>query len=238
MSPSAGGGRFGKWHVEAPREEEQEGWLLTYLDTITLLLVMLVVLLALAGKGDGHAEQPPAADAAALGTPLAAQPLPGAAIAPIVVATPPAPEPVAPPQEHALASDLGEGIEVIVNEGSISFRISSELLFASAEAELAEAGLDVLDRLVPTLAGNAYRILVEGHTDNLPISTARFPSNWELSSARASSVVRYLQLNGIAATRMSATGFADTRPLADNASAAGRASNRRVELVMQTAPGN
>ncbi|WP_312763422.1 flagellar motor protein MotB, partial [Stutzerimonas balearica] len=67
MSPSAGGGRFGKWHVEAPREEEQEGWLLTYLDTITLLLVMLVVLLALAGKGDGHAEQPPAADAAALG---------------------------------------------------------------------------------------------------------------------------------------------------------------------------
>ena len=167
---------------------------------------------------------------------LAKRPIESAPVAD--VAPPPAPEPVAPPQEHALASDLGEGIEVIVNEGSISFRISSELLFASAEAELAEAGLDVLDRLVPTLAGNAYRILVEGHTDNLPISTARFPSNWELSSARASSVVRYLQLNGIAATRMSATGFADTRPLADNASAAGRAGNRRVELVMQTAPGN
>ena len=80
----------------------------------------------------------------------------------------------------------------------------------------------MIDRLVPTLAANAFRIVVEGHTDNLPIQTERFPSNWELSASRASSVVRYLQLAGIEATRLSATGYADTRPLADNADERGR----------------
>ncbi|MCF7202819.1 OmpA/MotB family protein [Pseudomonas oligotrophica] len=225
----SGGGRFGKWHVEPPREEEQEGWLLTYLDTITLLLVMLVVLLALAGQG----ERAPVTAASAAG---AAPVAPAADAAPLqpIIAGIAQPAPAAP--EAAWAQALGEDIEVVVNQGSVSFRISSELLFASAEAELADAGLDVLDRLLPTLAAGGHRILVEGHTDDVPISGARFPSNWELSAARASSVVRYLQLNGIAATRMSATGFAETRPLGDNATADGRARNRRVELVMQTAP--
>ena len=125
---------------------------------------------------------------------------------------------------------------MIVNDGSISFRISSEILFGSGQAELENTGLDVIDRLVPTLAASPHRIIVEGHTDNLPIQTERFPSNWELSASRASSVVRYLQLAGIEATRLSATGYADTRPIADNGSEHGRASNRRVELVMQTEP--
>lgn len=129
---------------------------------------------------------------------------------------------------------LGDDIEVIVNDGSISFRISSEILFGSGRAELEDAGLDVIDRLVPTLAAGGHRIIVEGHTDNLPIQTERFPSNWELSASRASSVVRYLQLAGIESTRLSATGYADTRPLADNGDEQGRASNRRVELIMQT----
>lgn len=234
------GSRFSRWHIEPQREEEQEAWLITYMDMLTLLLVMLVIMLALAGKGDGEQNDPAASAMLAAGELGVALPAPAAPIPSIApVPTPAADAQPDDPQESMPTTPgmaLGDDIQVIVNEGSISFRISSEILFGSGRAELEDAGLEVIDRLVPTLAANAFRIVVEGHTDNLPIQTERFPSNWELSASRASSVVRYLQLAGIEATRLSATGYADTRPLADNADERGLASNRRVELVMQTEP--
>ncbi|WP_226686979.1 OmpA/MotB family protein [Stutzerimonas stutzeri] len=233
------GSRFSRWHIEPQREEEQEAWLITYLDMLTLLLVMLVIMLALAGKGEGQQSEPAMVEATqqAAGDQLVAL-QPSASPIPSIV---PLPVPAADtPQDDTSEAKpdlaLGDDIEVIVNDGSISFRISSEILFGSGRAELEDAGLDVIDRLVPTLAAGGHRIIVEGHTDNLPIQTERFPSNWELSASRASSVVRYLQLAGIESTRLSATGYADTRPLADNGDDRGRASNRRVELIMQTAP--
>lgn len=231
------GGRFSRWHIEPQREEEQEAWLITYLDMLTLLLVMLVIMLALAGKGEGQQSEPAMVEATqqAAGDQLVAL-QPSASPIPSIV---PLPAPAADTQQDDTSEAkpdlaLGDDIEVIVNDGSISFRISSEILFGSGRAELEDAGLDVIDRLVPTLAAGGHRIIVEGHTDNLPIQTERFPSNWELSASRASSVVRYLQLAGIESTRLSATGYADTRPLADNGDEQGRASNRRVELIMQT----
>lgn len=231
------GSRFSRWHIEPQREEEQEAWLITYLDMLTLLLVMLVIMLALAGKGEGQQSEPAMVEATqqAAGDQLVAL-QPSASPIPSIV---PLPAPAADTQQDDTSEAkpdlaLGDDIEVIVNDGSISFRISSEILFGSGRAELEDAGLDVIDRLVPTLAAGGHRIIVEGHTDNLPIQTKRFPSNWELSASRASSVVRYLQLAGIESTRLSATGYADTRPLADNGDEQGRASNRRVELIMQT----
>lgn len=231
------GSRFSRWHIEPQREEEQEAWLITYLDMLTLLLVMLVIMLALAGKGEGQQSEPSMVEATqqAAGDQLVAL-QPSASPIPSIV---PLPAPAADTQQDDTSEAkpdlaLGDDIEVIVNDGSISFRISSEILFGSGRAELEDAGLDVIDRLVPTLAAGGHRIIVEGHTDNLPIQTERFPSNWELSASRASSVVRYLQLAGIESTRLSATGYAETRPLADNGDEQGRASNRRVELVMQT----
>lgn len=240
--PTSQGSRFSKWHIEPQREEEQEAWLITYLDMLTLLLVMLVIMLAMAGKGEGKQNEQAQLASTAL------QIADGPSAAPDLLATPipliaalPTPPIDAEPSNADVPETLsdmalGDDIEVIVNEGSISFRISSEILFGSGRAELEDAGLDVIDRLVPTLAASRYRIIVEGHTDNLPIQTERFPSNWELSASRASSVVRYLQLAGIEATRLSATGYADTRPIADNREDRGRASNRRVELIMQTEP--
>jgi len=231
------GSRFSRWHIEPQREEEQEAWLITYLDMLTLLLVMLVIMLALAGKGEGQQSEPAMIEATqqAAGDQLVAL-QPSASPIPSIM---PLPAPAADTQQEDTSEAkpdlaLGDDIEVIVNDGSISFRISSEILFGSGRAELEDAGLDVIDRLVPTLAAGGHRIIVEGHTDNLPIQTERFPSNWELSASRASSVVRYLQLAGIESTRLSATGYADTRPLADNGDEQGRASNRRVELIMQT----
>jgi chemotaxis protein MotB len=90
----------------------------------------------------------------------------------------------------------------------------------------------VLDRLVPVLNARRTPIAVEGHTDDVPIKTARFPSNWELSSARASTVVRQLQSAGVAPSRLRAVGFGETRPVAGNHTPEGRAKNRRVVLVL------
>ena len=139
-----------------------------------------------------------------------------------------------PPSIRDLGLDgLGDNIDVIVNEESVSFRINNEILFTSGQADLMPSGLEVLTRLAEVLARNDYQIAVEGHTDPVPIQNDRFPSNWELSTGRATSVLRHLQSQGIPASRLRATGYADTRPIAPNDSQAGRAFNRRVELIME-----
>lgn len=207
-------GRFARWHLEPATVAEEEGWLLTYLDVITLLLVMMVVMLSFAG---------PAKHGAPVSATTAAMPL--AAVKP---------EPEADPLAGLPLDGLGKNIEVVVKKGTVSFRISSELLFSSGEANLSAPGLAVLSRLVPVLdRGAGYRVVVEGHTDNEPIQTDRFPSNWELSTGRAASVVRYLQSQGIKPARMRATGYADTRPVASNAHLQGRAANRHVEVTLE-----
>lgn len=209
-------GRFARWHLEPAIVSEEEGWLLTYQDVITLLLVMMVVMLSFAGPGK-H------------GAPVSAT----TEAAPSVVAKP-EPEPEPDPLAGLLLDNLGKNIEVVVNKGTVSFRISSEVLFNSGEANLSAPGLAVMGRLVPVLGrGARYRVVVEGHTDNVPIQTERFPSNWELSTGRAASVVRYLQSQGIEPARMRATGYADTRPIASNDTPQGRAANRHVEVTLE-----
>lgn len=151
----------------------------------------------------------------------------------------PAPAAEEPSEGAALAAslplgDLGHDVEVIVNQRSISFRVNSEILFGTGQADLSREGLSVLRRMAKVLSDAGYDITVEGHTDAVPVrSNARYPSNWELSSARAGSVVRYLQANGIGKGHLKAVGYADAKPIADNQSADGRARNRRVELVVE-----
>jgi chemotaxis protein MotB len=94
---------------------------------------------------------------------------------------------------------------------------------------------ELLDALADTLresAQKAAQIRVEGHTDSTPIATARYPSNWELSSARASAVLTRLMSRGVPSSRLALAGYAGERPVADNATAEGRALNRRVDLVV------
>lgn len=130
--------------------------------------------------------------------------------------------------------ELGNDVQVVISERSISFRVNSEILFDSSQADLSRSGLAVLRRIVNVLSGTSHEITVEGHTDSVPVRrNVRYPSNWELSSARAGSVVRYLQANGIARQRLKAVGYADTRPIGDNHTPEGRAANRRVELVIE-----
>lgn len=150
-----------------------------------------------------------------------------------------APDTAHPTEGETLAAGLslgalGNDVEVIVRERSVSFRVNSEILFDSSQADLSRSGLAVLRRIVQVLGNTNHTITVEGHTDSVPVRrNVRYPSNWELSSARAGSVVRYLQANGIRGDRLKAIGYADTRPIADNNTPDGRARNRRVELVIE-----
>lgn len=224
--------------TETPNAEpEEESWLMTYLDMMTLMLVLLVVMLAFSGRGslEGIKQAANGVLSASDGIlPARDGLLPESSLQ---VPTPlPSKAPVDPLKGLPL-DQLGDDIDVVVNESTVSFRISSEILFSSGQADLSLAGLSVLKRLIPVLNAGEQRIAVEGHTDSVPIRSGRYPSNWELSGSRAGSVVRYLEANGIASKRLRAVGYADTRPLADNASAEGRASNRRVELIMET-PGS
>ena len=157
----------------------------------------------------------------------------------VATRAPEAAEASAPSEGEAMAAglslvELGDDVEVVINERSVSFRVNSEILFDSSQADLSRSGLSVLRRIVSVLSETNHEITVEGHTDSVPVRrNVRFPSNWELSSSRAGSVVRYLQANGIERSRLKAVGYADTRPIADNHTPDGRASNRRVELLIE-----
>jgi chemotaxis protein MotB len=111
--------------------------------------------------------------------------------------------------------------------------VSDKVLFDLGSADLRSDGKKVLDIVSHTIAGMPNMISVEGHTDNRPISGGRYPSNWELSTARASTVVRTIAGRyGIKPNRISASGYADHRPIKPNSTEAGRARNRRVEIVL------
>ena len=124
-------------------------------------------------------------------------------------------------------------------QGQLKVTIVNEILFPEGGWELNRAGEQTLDKIIPTLKTlENQRIEVDGYTDNVPIGPelkSRFPSNWELSTARATDVVRYLVSKGVNSNLLSATGFGDTQPVASNDTAQGRAKNRRIELVLKAA---
>jgi len=118
-------------------------------------------------------------------------------------------------------------------EKKIIIRIQEKGSFGSGSARLDPGFYKVIDCISEVLATRPGKILVAGHTDNIPIRTGRFRSNWELSSARAVTVLHALLRNPrLDQKRVVVEGFADTRPVADNATPQGRAKNRRVELII------
>jgi chemotaxis protein MotB len=118
---------------------------------------------------------------------------------------------------------------------TIEIQMKSQMLFDSGSARLAPSAFGVLESVGSILAPVANGIRVEGHTDNVPISTLQFPSNWELSAARAASVVHFLMRLGVAPSRLAAIGYGEHRPVADNGRDDGRQRNRRVTIVVQGA---
>ncbi|KGE77443.1 OmpA/MotB family protein [Halomonas salina] len=127
-----------------------------------------------------------------------------------------------------------DGVEVSRVPEGVRLRVEDRLLFPSAQAELTDEGRAlVAERLREVVARQPGEVEVQGHTDSRPIQTPRFPSNWSLSSARAIAIVEALIEDGVDPARLKAVGLADTRPLASDDTAEGRARNRRVEVVIQ-----
>ena len=125
-------------------------------------------------------------------------------------------------------------LKVTFTGDRIEIEMKEQMLFASAQAHLSAAALRALRELSKTLTRIPSHLQIEGHTDNVPISTKEFPSNWELSAARAASVVHFLARQGVEPWRMAAVGLGEHRPIAENADEKGRATNRRVTVVILT----
>ncbi|MUT69243.1 flagellar motor protein MotD [Stutzerimonas frequens] len=125
-----------------------------------------------------------------------------------------------------------EQLTIRGNELWIEIELNSSLLFPSGDALPNDQAFQLIDKVAAILAPYDNPIHVEGFTDNLPISTSQFPTNWELSAARAGSVVRMLAAQGVAPSRLAAVGYGEFQPVADNSTAEGRARNRRVILVI------
>ena len=129
--------------------------------------------------------------------------------------------------------DLEEGIKAEMIPKGARIQLENRVLFDLGMADINPEGLPVLDKVGNAVLTVSNRVRVEGHTDDIPIHTYEYPSNWELSTARAVNVVKYLiNRHGINPSRLSAVGYGESKPIASNDSRENRAKNRRVELVL------
>lgn len=134
--------------------------------------------------------------------------------------------------EAELAQRVPAEVAVAVAGERAELQIGGAVLFDTSEARLSKSGQQLLDKLLPLIRQHGGDILIEGHTDSLPIQTPAYPSNWELGAARATEVLRYLAGHGIDRQRLRAVSFADTRPLVPERNAEDQARNRRVGIVL------
>lgn len=230
--------------------DNHDRWLISYADFITLLFAFFVVMYSISSVNEGKYK----VFSDSLSVAFASQPKPGSDIQPVNPQeqalktlvdkrTARLGEQQRKIQERMknVASGLGQIMAPMVNRGVVSIvqsrrgvviDISAQALFGTGEATLQSGSIETLKQVAAVLAKEEYAIEVEGHTDDIPISTAQFPSNWELSSARASSVVKLLVDNGVSAKRLAAVGLASNQPVAPNDSLENRARNRRVTVTV------
>jgi chemotaxis protein MotB len=215
-------------------EDREDNWLISYADMLSVLFAMVVLLFA---RMLASAPAPSALDA----EPAAAS-VPAAVSAPAVIERVAAADSDESRREDRLAELVEQRfrgqIETRRREHGLTLTIPAVALFDSARADLAGSAVPLLTDLAATLreAGDA-RISVEGHTDDVPIQGGAFDSNWSLAAARANTVTRFLLEQGFAPARLQSVSYADTRPVADNGTPEGRATNRRVELQIELAAG-
>jgi chemotaxis protein MotB len=238
-------------------EEESDNhdrWLVSYADFITLLFAFFVVMYALSSINEGKYRVLSNALVQAFGgspaaPPLRIDPAPGAPPLPRMLPRPQngeaqrRSEALRREREHltGMARDIQKALAPLVEQGKVrvtqsalgvSVEINASVLFASGDARLSDESEQALRAVAAVLKDDQHAIRVEGHTDSTPIHTAQFPSNWELSAVRASSVVRLFIDSAVAQERLTAVGHGSTRPVDSNDSAAGRQRNRRVTLMI------
>ena len=239
------------------REEERdnhERWLVSYADFITLLFAFFVVMYALSTVNEGKYRILSDSMATAFRNAQINS------AAPVAVAVPPPiplvqkPSPASRTQEvvkqkqrdkmRSVAKDILEVMAPLIEQGKVrvletsrgvTIEINDSVLFSPGQALLQPAMTKAMRAIADVLVPTDFPITIEGHTDNVPIKTAQFPSNWELSAVRATTVLRLFSDAGVAADRLTAIGYADTRPVEPNLLADGRARNRRVSILIDSA---
>ena len=125
-------------------------------------------------------------------------------------------------------------VRIIETSRGVTIEINDSILFAPGQADLQAPSSKAMRAIGQVLAPTDFPITIEGHTDNVPINTPQFPSNWELSAVRATTVLRLFADSGVTAERLTAIGYADTRPVEPNVLADGRARNRRVTILIDS----
>lgn len=230
--------------VNIDADESTERWLVSYADFITLLFAFFVVMYSISnvnlGKYRVLSESVSTAFSAQSSSPFPVGSQLGVSVqrAPISIGLKGqtglvSMEETAARLDKRLKKWVKQGMVAVKgNEKWLEVEIRSSLLFTSGAASLTTSSRDVLKELSEVFKSSDSPLYVSGYTDDIPIATRRFPSNWELSTARAASVVRLFAEEGISASRMGAIGYAEFRPVVQNTSDANRQRNRRVVIRM------
>ena len=135
-------------------------------------------------------------------------------------------------KESMQAGGLANLVQIQSSERKVKLVLTEGVLFASGKSDLKEPAKKVLAPIAAELKKIPNDVLIEGHTDNVPIKSGKYSSNWELSMARAYSVLQFMQEQGLPRKQLAGIGYGDNRPAGDNATAAGRAQNRRIEISL------
>jgi chemotaxis protein MotB len=234
--------------------DNHDRWLVSYADFITLLFAFFVVMYALSTVNEGKYRILSESMSSAFRNveTNTSTTLPIAPITPIPLvqkssAPTKTPDPVKVKQRDKMrnvAKDILQVMAPLIAEGKVrvletsrgvTIEINDSVLFSPGQALLQPALSKAIRAIAEVLAPTDFPITIEGHTDNVPINTLQFPSNWELSAVRATTVLRLFADSGVAPARLTAIGYADTRPVESNLMAEGRARNRRVTILIDSA---
>lgn len=244
------------------REEEHENherWLVSYADFITLLFAFFVVMYAISSVNEGKykvlSNSLTNAFKNTTGQP-GGQPIATIQGAPLMPVKPIAKPDKLPDQKKTeekkseqrqkmrnVADDIKNVLQPLIAQGKVKLletsrgvtvEINDSILFPAGQARLQPASVSAMQAIAQVLADSDFPITIEGHTDNIPIATAQFPSNWELSAMRATTVLRLFNEGGVGAERLTAIGYGETRPLETNTTLEGRARNRRVSILIDS----
>ncbi|PHS26624.1 MAG: flagellar motor protein MotD [Methylophaga sp.] len=230
-----------------------ERWLVSYADFITLLFAFFVVMYSISSVNISKYRVLSDTLESVFSSPGSTDPIQleehdttaPPVITPInLIELPPTPPPVSEKiirtindlaqQFNSTFAEKIENEDISIKQGNnwLELEIKSSALFYSGESRLERTAIPIIAKAAEILKTSSNPVQVEGFTDNQPISTPRFPSNWELSAARAASVVHLLNRYGVSPNRMSAIGYGQFKPIADNTTESGRQKNRRIVLVV------
>ena len=234
--------------------ENHDRWLVSYADFITLLFAFFVVMYALSTVNEGKYRILSESMSTAFrnvetntSSPVAITPITPVPVVQKASATTKAQDTTKVKQRDKMrnvAKDILQVMAPLIAEGKVrvletsrgvTIEINDSVLFSPGQALLQPALSKAIRAIAEVLAPTDFPITIEGHTDNVPINTLQFPSNWELSAVRATTVLRLFADANVAPERLTAIGYADTRPVEPNLLAEGRARNRRVTILIDSA---